>query len=144
MRFADYAKKILGLAKTIYLWLGFLADLDPDKRVRIAKYADAIADTLGRATEALIVLSEDPGNRTARTGAVRELGRIGGYIETIVAVLEHQLDGRKLAGVKRRLERITAPAKRSVGRDVAAQQARLDRLAEAEGYFRALADGLRT
>jgi hypothetical protein len=53
------------------------------------------------------------------------------------------LDGRKLAGVKRRLVQLRpGELRRCVvsGRS----PVRLDRLASAEGYFRALADGLKT
>jgi hypothetical protein len=80
------------------------------------------------------------------------IGRIAGYVEDIVAALEHQFDGRKLAGVRRRLERLAEPLPTSqpAATPPAAQSARshlngrrLDQLAEAEGYFRALADGLR-
>lgn len=42
----------------------------------------------------------------ALLSATRELGRISGYVETIMAALEDQLDGRKQAGVKRRLEHL--------------------------------------
>ena len=55
----------------------------------------------------------------------------------------YSLDGRKLAGVKRRLELLTEkePMRAAVRR---ADAQRVERLLEAEGYFRALADGLRT
>lgn len=63
-------------------------------------------------------------------------------MEDIVAALEHDLDGRKLAGVKRRLERLAG--KEPLLADVRSADAhRIERLLEAEGYFRALADGLR-
>jgi hypothetical protein len=70
---------------------------------------------------------------------VRELGRITGYLETLVGVLQHHLDGRKLAGVKRRLEQL-GPGRGGLR---AAHGLRIDRLLAAEGYFRALADSLR-
>ena len=74
--------------------------------------------------------------------AIRELGRIAGYVEDIVEALENDLDGRKLAGVKRRLERLAGnPPLPADARAVDAQ--RIEHLLEAEGYFRALADGLR-
>jgi hypothetical protein len=63
-----------------------------------------LAATLERAGEALRRLEAAPGDRGARERAFRELGRISGYIETMVDALEHHLDGRKLTGVKRRLE----------------------------------------
>jgi len=61
----------------------------------------------------------------------------------MVDALEHHLDGRKLTGVKRRLELLwPGELHRSV---VAGRKpTHIDRLASAEGYFRALADGLRT
>ena len=142
MRFADYTKRILGLAKTVYLWLGVLTALDPARRERIAKYADTIARTLARATKALTRLQNAPADRKVRSKAIRELAQINGYIETIVEVLEHQLDGRKLAGVKRRLEQIGISGHHRAG-TVLEVNTSLDRLAAAEGYFRALADGLR-
>ena len=62
--------------------------------------------------------------------------------ERCCGALEHHLDGRKLAGVKRRLE-LLRPGE--LHRNVVAghKPIHLDRLASAEGYFRALADGLR-
>ena len=81
--------------------------------------------------------------RRSPAPAIRELGRISGYIETLVGVLDHHLDGRKLAGVKRRLEQLRPGELRQCvvsGR----KPIHIDRLASAEGYFRALADGLRT
>ena len=54
----------------------------------------------------------------------------------------YHLDGRKLAGVKRRLDQLAG--KEPVRAAVAGADAqRIERLLEAEGYFRALADGLR-
>jgi len=60
MRLADYTRRILGIAKTVYLWLGALTALDPHRRTRIANYAEAIADTLARASEALMALQDTP------------------------------------------------------------------------------------
>ena len=55
----------------------------------------------------------------------------------------YRLDGRKLAGVKRRLDQLAGKEPmRTAVRSADAQ--RIDRLLEAEGYFRALADRLRT
>jgi hypothetical protein len=72
----------------------------------------------------------------------RPNGSVGAGNEDIVRALEHHLDGRKLAGVKRRLDRLagTEPMRTAV-RSADAQ--RIEHLLEAEGYFRALADGLR-
>jgi hypothetical protein len=64
-------------------------------------------------------------------------------MSNIVSALERHLDGRKLAGVKRRLEALVV--KGSIVAAVRSADAhRIERLLEAEGYFRALADGLRT
>ena len=142
MPFSDYAQKLSNLAKTVYQWLSYLADLDPKRRERVARYAEQIANTLGRARKTLTRLKAAPKDRTARTKAIRELSRINGYVETIVIVLKQQLDGRKLAGVKRRLEKI-GTYRLKPGRPDLDQNIRMDRLADAEGYFRALADGLR-
>jgi hypothetical protein len=53
-----------------------------------------------------------------------------------------QLDGRKLAGVKRRLDGLggKGPLRGTLAR---VNAGRIERLLEAEGYFRALADRLR-
>jgi hypothetical protein len=56
-------------------------------------------------------------------------------------VLEHHLDGRKLAGVKRRLERLDAHAPCSDWVRSLSER-HIDRLTAAEDCFRALADGL--
>lgn len=142
MPIADYTRKLLALAATIHRWLAALLALDAAEREKVARYADEIAATLARAAEAFVELELEPGNRMAGLRATRELGRIAGYIETIVEVLDDHLDGRKLAGVKRRLDQL---ASRSLLEQPAARAdvLRIDRLAEAEGYFRALADGLR-
>ncbi len=143
MRLLDYTIKLLGLSETIHHWRGALADLDAKRRESVARYADRVADTLGRAAAAFAVLEKDPAAIRATREAIRELGRIAGYVEDIVRTLEHHLDGRKLAGVKRRLDRLagTEPMRTAV-RSADAQ--RIEHLLEAEGYFRALADGLRT
>ena len=158
-----YALRLLGIAETLHRWLSMLTGLDQVKRERIADYADAIAATLGRAATAIAKLDAAPGDATARNDALRELGRITGYVETIVTVLEQHLDGRKIAGVKRRLDRLGTDRLAALigtpGPDIAAVrggrtrieaglsahtgQLRADRLLAAEGYLRALADGLR-
>jgi hypothetical protein len=143
LRIPDYAQRLLHLAETVHGWLGALAALDHKRRLRIARYAEEIAATLARAGGALQRLQTTPGDRATAIEAIRELGRISGYIETLVDVLEHHLDGRKLAGVKRRLEQLRpAELRRSVvsGR----KPVNIERLASAEGYFRAVADGLKT
>jgi hypothetical protein len=143
LRLADYARRLLSLAETVHRWLGALASLDDTRRRRVARYAERIAATLSRAADALHRLEQAPGEARAREQAIRELARIAGYIETMVDALEAHLDGRKLAGVKRRLEQLQPGELHNCvlsGR----KPMRIDRLASAEGYFRALADGLRT
>ena len=145
MRLLRNAERLLRLAEAVHGWLGALGALDHKRRLRVAAYADEIAATLARAGDALARLKTKPASRDKATEiqAIRELGRISGYIETLVGVLDHHLDGRKLAGVKRRLEQLRpGELRKSVicGR----KPIHIDRLASAEGYFRALADGLRT
>jgi hypothetical protein len=143
MHLLDYTLKLLGLSETIHRWHGALSALEADRREKIARYAEEIAATLARAAAAFAILEKDPAAARARQEAVRELGRIAGYVEDIVRLLEHHLDGRKLAGVKRRLDQLAGkePVLSAVRR---ADAQRIERLLEAEGYFRALADGLRT
>jgi hypothetical protein len=143
LRLAEYAKRLLCLAETVHRWLGALSLVDDRRRGRVAGYAERIADTLARAGDALGRLADMPKDARARRRAIRELGRISGYIETMVAALEHNLDGRKLAGVKRRLEQLR-PGELHECVLSGRKPMHIDRLASAEGYFRALADGLRT
>ncbi len=168
MVLTDYSKRLLNLSQTVHKWLGVLTTLDRGRRLRIARYATAIADTLARAAAALARLHAEPGSKSATRDLKRELGRISGYVETIVSVLEHHLDGRKLAGVKRRLETLETglSALRPPGHALDAQitgrrkkvkksrksrtsmrresLGRIEQLLAAEGYFRAMADGQRT
>jgi hypothetical protein len=143
MRLTEYTDKVLALSETLHRWLGALAGLDSVRRGKLADYADDIAATLARAADALIKLEADPNDADARRRAVREFGRIAGYVENIVEALEHHLDGRKLAGVKRRLEQLSGgvPLDRLT---IPSERIRVDRIVAAEGYLRALADGLRT
>lgn len=143
MPFTAYVRVLVDLAQTLHGWIATLAPLDRARRRRIARYATRIAETLARAAEAMNTLEANPDDREAARRAAREFGRIAGYLETMVGVLEHHLDGRKLAGVKRRLERLDANAPRSDWVQSASAR-RIDRLTAAEGYFRALADGLET
>lgn len=142
VRLAVYTRKLLGLSQAIHRWLSALTALDDGRRAKVADYADQIAATLSRAAEGLQHLEADPSDKAAARQTIRELGRISGYVETIVGVLEHHLDGRKLAGVKRRLEQLQMHE--AAGRAIEnGPRPRIDRLLAAEGYFRALADGLR-
>ncbi len=147
MRVPDYSKRILALAEILHRWAGQLMKLDGVRREKVARYAEEIAATLARAADAHHKLETEPGNGAAQRALVREFGRISGYLETIVGVLHRHLDGRKLAGVKRRLEQlrpaetgVAPPARPAV---TSATQTAADRLTAAEGYFRALADALR-
>ena len=143
MHLLDYTLKLLGLSEAIHRWLGALGTLETDRREKVARYAEAIAGTLGSAAAAFAVLDKDPASARAQAQATRELGRIAGYVEDIIRLLERHLDGRKLAGVKRRLDQLAGKEPmRSAVKSADAQ--RIERLLEAEGYFRALADGLRT
>jgi hypothetical protein len=142
MRFADYAQHLSELARTIHRWLALAARLDGLRREKVALYAEEVAATLARAATDLATLEVYPDDRPALLSATRELGRIAGYVETIVATLEDHLDGRKRAGVKRRLEHLQPFDLEAAIREFGAfRHAR--RLASAEGYFRALADTLR-
>jgi uncharacterized membrane protein len=138
----DFTIKLLGLSETIHRWHDALSELESERREKVARYAEQIAATLARAASALAIMEKYPADARAAREAIRELARIGGYVEDIVRALERHLDGRKLAGVKRRLDQLAGkePILTSV-RSADAQ--RIERLLEAEGYFRALADGLR-
>jgi hypothetical protein len=142
MRLLDYTIKLLGLSETIHRWRDAVAELEANRKEKVALYAERIAGTLARAAAAFAVLEKDRSSVRAERAAIRELGRISGYVEDIVRTLEHHLDGRKLAGVKRRLDQLAAkePLLNAVR---SADGQRIERLLEAEGYFRALADGLR-
>ena len=142
MRLADYAERLIGLARTVYAWAAEAAETDGRKREKIALYAEEIAATLARAAGAMAALEQRPENRLALLAASRELGRISGYVETLMSALEGRLDGRKRAGVKRRLEGLEPfELEPALGDANAFRQAR--KFASAEGYFRALADALR-
>ncbi len=100
MRLADYAQRLLCLAETVHRWLGALATLDDKRRARVARYAERIADTLARAGDALNRLAQRPQDGWARRQAIRELGRISGYIETMVAAPSITLTGASLLALK--------------------------------------------
>ena len=143
MRLSDLTLRILSLAAALHTWLGQMLELDRKRRERLARYAEAIAATLARAAEAFTRLEQKPDDKAAFREGLRELARIGGYLEDIVGALRWHLDGRKLAGVKRRLEPLVskAPVRNATGPPDAGQ---IERLLAAEGYFRALADALRS
>ena len=146
MSFQEFVVRLLGIARTLQSWHGALLVLDGARRDKLASYADEISATFARAAQAFATLETNPQDRTARRDAVREFGRISGYLDDIVVVLQQALDGRKIAGLKRRLSRLAQPGARSGPRGISAADQitpRLDTLLDAEGYFRALADGLR-
>lgn len=142
MPISDYLKRLFAIAQSVHRWAAAIAAIDAGRCEKVAIYAEKVADTLGRAADAMSRLEQNPGDVPASRQALRELGRITGYIETMVSVLKHHLDGRKLAGVKRRLEQLGThelndqEALRKSGTTSG-------RLFAAEGYFRALADSLR-
>ena len=123
-------------------------------RDRVGVYCDTIADTLARAGDALERLSDDPASRRGKGKAARdvrrELSRLDGNVRDIARLLDGHLDGRKIAGVKRRLESIvetqTVDAMLLLAQqtgEIAGFRRRMEMLAEAEGAFRALGDGLK-
>lgn len=142
MRVIDITLKLLGLADVICKWQAMMARLDEEKRAKVAEYALAIADSLTRMTAALERLEGDAADRAARRSAIREVGRLAGYVETIVVTLRGHVDGRCLAGVERRLEGL-ADEDRISGALAGNQPHRIERVVAAEGYMRALADSLR-
>ncbi|MEL6374964.1 MAG: hypothetical protein AAFR04_13470 [Pseudomonadota bacterium] len=136
------AARVLRLAQVIHGWLQVIAGIEAVRRRRVAHYADEIAGTLGRAGAAFQALQADPDDGDAKRTALRELGRIRGYVEDLVHTLDARVDGRKLAGVKRRLAHLALSGV-APERAVTLKAERLiGQLAEAEGYFQALSDGL--
>jgi ABC-type taurine transport system substrate-binding protein len=138
----DFTRKFLDLARVLKDWSRAILDTTTARRERVARYAEAIAETLHRAGQAFTRLEADPADRQARREALRELARLAGYVEGIVAALDGHIDGRRTAGLKRRLEGLALEGLISQSIDKA-DTARIERLATAEGHFRALADGLR-
>jgi hypothetical protein len=142
MRALDIALKLLGLADVICAWQTKLARLDKVKRAKVAQYAEAVAESLARMAGALERLESDATDRTAQRSAVREIGRLAGYVETIVATLRGHVDGRRLAGVERRLQALS-DEKGVAGALARVEPRRIEHIVAAEGYMRALADSLR-
>lgn len=143
MRVIDITLKLLGLADVICRWQAKMSRLDKTKRTKVAEYALAIADSLSRLAAALERLESATTDRVARRNVVREVGRLAGYVETIVETLRGHVDGRRLAGVERRLHGL-ADEDRVTGALAGTQSLRIERIVAAEGYMRALADGLKT
>ena len=146
MPLRDFLLRLIGITRTIQSWHAVLLTLDAVRRDKLAAYADEIAATFARAALAFTILDRTPADARARRDAVRELGRISGYLDDLVRVLDSALDGRKLAGLKKRLIRLGPPPPPTPSLGLSAPMRgspRLDALLDAEGYFRALADGLR-
>jgi hypothetical protein len=95
MSLLDYVAKLVHLSRTLHRWRGLIRELDAGQRAKVAHYAEHIANTLARAAAALARLEKDPRSVRAARDAIRELGRIAGYVEDIVKALEQHLDGRR-------------------------------------------------
>ena len=141
--------KLLGLTQALQALKVSFDGLETARREKIAAYAEAIAATFARAAAAFSALERNPADEIARRDATREIGRIAGYVEDIVQTLGAHLDGRKRAGLMRRISDLvsadfTAPATGpATGIGPRPRRPPIERLLEAEGYVRALADGLR-
>ena len=143
MRVADITLKLLRLTDAFAKLQDAIAGSDAKRRERIARYADEIAGTLDRAAQAFERLEKLPRDKIATRIAIREFGRLRGYVENITDTLAGRIDGRRLAGITRRLETIASEG--LIVESLAhTDPGRIERLASAKGYFRALADSLRT
>ena len=142
MRLFDLTLKLLGLADVICKWQAMMARLDRAKRLKVARYVLRIAQALARMAAALERLESNTADRAAHRSAIREVGRLAGYIELIVSTLRGHVDGRCLAGVERRLKGLIVD---EAAEDLGAvpPSLRVERVMAAEGYLRALADSLR-
>ena len=141
MRAIDLTLKLLSLADVICKWQTMMARLDTARRIKVARYALRIAESLARMAAALERLETDATDRAARRGALREVGRLAGYMETIVTALRGHVDGRRLAGVERRLQSLAVDD--IIGdTPTDAPPRHIERVVAAEGYMRALADSL--
>ncbi len=144
MPLSHYLSRIIALTELISQWRTYFHGLDRSRRLRVAHYATEIAATLSRAALWAEAIELDDGDVRAKRALYREMGRIQGYLETLFHVLSDHLDGRKLAGVKRRLKALSLTSDGApLVSSQAAASARINQLVAAEGYFRALADGLR-
>ncbi len=142
MALSDFILRLLGLTDTVSKWHQSLLALGAERREKVARFAEEIAATLARAGQALALLEKDPGNTAAAREAIRELARVAGYIDGLVHILDRHIDGRKLNGVKARLDRLDMPDPVRLAVEHP-KSFRIAALLEAEGYLRALADGLR-
>ncbi len=140
--------KLLGLTRALRALKASFDSLESANREKIAAYAEAIAATFARAAAAFAILEKMPDHAAARRDATREIGRIAGYVEDIIETLGPQLDGRRRAGLTRRLADFATIDLATIASQHSPATGRrpkspIDHLLEAEGYFRALADGLR-
>lgn len=135
--------KLLGLTQALQALKASFDSLESAKREKIAAYAEAVAATFARAAAAFAILEKQPDDAPARRDATREIGRIAAYVEDIVETLGAHLDGRRRAGLTRRLADLATSDLAPLASPGRRQKPSIDRLLEAEGYFRALADGLR-
>ena len=124
--------KLIGLTETLQRWLAALEGLQQAKRLKLAAYAGEIAACLARAADAC--------EQGRPADLAREVGRLSGYVEDVAEALRGQLDGRKIAGVRRRLDALSACS--GAGARLATDDDLCHRLREAEGYMRAVADRL--
>ncbi len=86
MRLLDYTIKLLGLSETIHRWRDALGELEAERREKVARYAEADRRHAGPGRRAPSpACRSDPADARAERAAIRELGRIAGYVEDIVA-----------------------------------------------------------
>lgn len=142
MGLIDYTVKLLGLSEVIHKWRDAMRRMDADDREKIAVYCETIAENVAQAARSFEVLRKDETDKAARREAVLAFGRMAGHVEDIATALADHLDGRKIAGVKRRLD-ILLDQHRMDDAIARADSGRIARLHEAEGYFRSVADRLR-
>lgn len=142
MRVLDVTSKLLRLTDTLASWRAAIDEAGQRRRDRIARYAEEIARTLARLAVAYARLEQQPGDLAARRHAIRDLARLKGYVEGIAVALAGRVDGRRIAGMQRRLEALVAEPAVADSLDHASARG-VERLLATEGWFRALADGLR-
>jgi hypothetical protein len=143
LRIPDYAQRLLRLAEIVHGWLGALSALDQKRRLRMAAYADEIAATLARAGNALHRLGASSSDRATEIEAIRELGASAAISRpsstcssiTLTDASSRALKGGPISFARGELRRCVVSGRKPI---------HIDRLASAEGYFRALADGLKT
>ena len=140
MPLTDYALQLLRLAETVHRWLAPAPRFDRKRRLRVAAYAEEIAATLARAGDALQRLEAGPHDQPvpppANSAASAAISRPSSTCSRIILTDASWL---ALKGGWNICSRSSC-ANRVSGR----MPIHIDRLASAEGYFRALAERLRT